>query len=94
MQALHEELADDGLEMVAINLQENGEQVKAFVEELSLTFDVLLDTSGEVGRDYGARGLPTTYIVGKDGLIVARVIGAREWNIPEVREVLGAILQS
>jgi len=37
------------------------------------------------------RGLPTTYIIGKDGNVVAKLEGAAEWDSPEIIEWLKAL---
>ena len=94
MQALYDDLKDEGLAMVAVNLQETPEQVRPFIEGMKLSFDILLDRRGEVGREYGTRALPTSFLIGKDGTIITRVIGGRDWNTPEIKAVLRTLLQS
>jgi len=51
----------------------------------SLTFPALLDTTGEVGGLYGAQSIPTTYLIDREGRILARGIGAQwTWDSPEM----------
>ena len=84
MQGLHDALADTaGFTMIAVNLQEDATRVAEFVTELGLTFPVLLDSDGSTAATYGARTLPMSYIIDKDGAILARVIGIRSWDDPE-----------
>ncbi len=80
MQRLYERLKASGLEIVAVNLQEDRRSVQRFVDELGLSFPVLLDTTGRVGATYGARSIPTTYIVDREGFVIAGTIGTREWD--------------
>ena len=88
MQALHERLADtDGFAMVAVNLQEEAARVQGFAAELELSFRILLDSSGETAATYGARTLPMSYIIDKDGSILARIIGIRSWDEPEFEQL-------
>ena len=88
MQALHERLADTaGFAMVAVNLQEDAGQVRGFADELRLSFRILLDSSGEIAATYGARTLPMSYIIDKDGSILARIIGTRSWDDPEFEQL-------
>ena len=47
-----------------------------------------LDAKSALGRAFGMRGLPTTYIIGKDGNVVAKLEGAAEWDSPEIVEWL------
>lgn len=94
MQKLYDELKDEGLEIVAVDLQEGKDQVKRFVDNGKLTFPVLLDKDGQTGAVYGARSIPTTYLIDRKGSIFARVIGAREWHTPEIVSVFRDILEN
>jgi len=71
----HFEEHDGKLAVVAINNAENPEDVRNFVEELDLTFDVLLDPEAEVQRLYQVRGYPTSFLVDADGVIRIQHIG-------------------
>ena len=94
MQKLYDELKDEGFEIVAVNLQESRSQVKSFMDNEKLTFPVLLDKDGQAGAVYGARSIPTTYLIDREGKIFARAVGAREWNSPEIVAVLRDILKN
>lgn len=83
MERLYQRLKGEGLEVVAVNLQEDGKSVQKFVDEYKLTFPILLDKTGRVGSTYGARSIPTTYIVDRNGFVVAGTIGTREWDSEE-----------
>ena len=88
MQALHERLADTGgFTMIAVNLQEDAGRVRGFAAKLELSFQILLDSSGETSATYGARTLPMSYIIDKDGSILARIIGIRSWDEPEFEQL-------
>ena len=63
------------IEVLAINFDEPSDQVQAFVQDLGLTFTVLLDPGGEVQRLYQIRGYPTTYIVDENGVVAVQQIG-------------------
>jgi peroxiredoxin len=80
MERLYKRLKGKGLEIVAVNLQEDAKAVQKFVDEHKLTFPVLLDQSGRVGATYGARSIPTTYVVDREGIVLAGTIGTREWD--------------
>ncbi len=93
MQALYEQYSDSGLAVVAVDLQESEAAVSAFAREFEITFDILLDTDGRVGAMYGIRSIPTTYIVGRDGMIVAGALGARDWASEDAFRYFEAILK-
>jgi thiol-disulfide isomerase/thioredoxin len=66
---------DGELSVIAINNAESKEDVRAFVDEFGLTFDILLDPEAEVQRLYQINGYPTTLIIDSDGVIRFRHIG-------------------
>lgn len=65
------EFGPDGPVVLTINQEESAEQVDAFFTEVGLTLPALLDSNGDVGAAYGAFFLPTTVIVGPDGIVAA-----------------------
>jgi peroxiredoxin len=64
-----------GLVVVGINQDEDAETVQAFVDRLGLTFTIVLDPGAVVGELYRARGLPTTFIVDRNGQIIVQKVG-------------------
>jgi len=83
MEKLYQRLNAKGFEIVAVNLQEDRSSVERFVDEYGLSFPILLDTTGRIGGTYGARSIPTTYIVDREGFVVAGTVGTREWDTEE-----------
>ncbi len=82
IQALHEALGPSGLRIIALSVDEPDmdDAIRAFVAEHKLTFEVLHEGSGTIERAYQTSGVPETFLIGKDGVIRKRVIGAAEWN--------------
>ncbi|MFP4374450.1 MAG: TlpA disulfide reductase family protein [Spirochaetaceae bacterium] len=80
MQSLYEQLDGSGFEIVAVNLQEDPATVRSFMEENGYDFPVLLDDTGRVAREYGVRGIPTSYVVHSDGRLLAMHVGPHEWD--------------
>lgn len=80
MEKLYRKLKDKDFAMVAINLQESPARVKSFFEKLELSFVSLLDSSGAVGSGFAVRGLPTTFFLDKEGRIIGKALGPREWD--------------
>jgi thiol-disulfide isomerase/thioredoxin len=94
MQTLHDELSGDGLEIVAVNLQEGPDTVQAFVDRFGYTYPILLDRRGEVGMTYSVRGIPSTFIVAPDGRLLGMKVGYRLWDEPEVIDAFRTVLQA
>ncbi len=68
---------EQGLEVLAVNstYQDDEANAAAFVQELGLTFPVLLDRDGSVSNRYQLRALPTTYFVDRLGIIRSVIPG-------------------
>lgn len=94
MQVLYDELSDEGLQIIAVNLQEAPGTVQAFIDEYGYTYPVLLDRRGEVGLNYSVRGIPSTYIVDRDGRLLGMKIGFRLWDEPDVIEAFRTLLEA
>lgn len=94
MQRLADEFGNNGLSIVAVNIQENPATVGQFMEDHQLSFEVLLDRQGRAGQAYGVRGLPTTVILGRDGNVLGVKVGFALWDTAEVFEAFRIILEN
>jgi peroxiredoxin len=84
MELLHRELADEGLVMLAINIEKTGRQtVPAFLATSPHSFPILFDDQEEVQKRYGVYKFPESFVVRKDGVIDDKVIGAIDWAHPQ-----------
>jgi hypothetical protein len=93
--ARYEELRGKGFEVRLINFREDPGLVRKAVQERGYKPPVLLDENGDVtGRAYGVWGPPTAYFVDRQGRLVGRVIGPRDWNTPQARAFLQALLDA
>ncbi len=73
--------------LLAINMREDPSLVREYKRRNRLTFPHLLDTKNTVSASYGVRYTPTSFIVDKQGNIVARVIGPMAWASPKFQEL-------
>ena len=93
MQELYETYQDRGLEIIAVNLMEDKKSVQNFADSFGMTFSILLDGDGRVGRIYGARAIPTTYLIDAEGYILGGMSGTRNWYAPEVIELIDILIE-
>jgi len=89
---LHREFAVQGLSVVGINAREGTVAIRGYAKELGLTFPLVLDPKGEINGAYGVIGLPTTFLIGRDGRAVALAVGPREWASTPPRGIIQALL--
>ncbi len=69
--------------------------MKKVVAERGYTSPVLLDQSGEVaGKSFGVWGPPTVYLVDRQGQLVGRIVGARDWSGAGARRLVQSLLDT
>ena len=78
--------------VLAVSIEEPKDLVASWVKGAGLTLPVLLDYDGAVARDYRVTATPTTYLIGRDGRLIARAAGNREWEGPAGRALLDALV--
>lgn len=95
MEKLYQELKHEDFELLAISVDESGaEAVKPFVEKHKLGFPVLLDTKGEIKNLYQATGIPESFIIARDGIILEKIIGPRDWATSAAIRYFRKLIQS
>lgn len=72
---IHKDLSPAGLKVLAINQAEEKETIQEFLKAKNLSLPVLLDAESQVAEKYSVPGLPTTVIIGKDGLVKKVQVG-------------------
>lgn len=75
LQARYEQDRERGLLILGVDFDEPAEEVLAFAKELGITFPLLLDPGAETQRLYRIRGYPSTFVIDREGLLVAEHIG-------------------
>jgi peroxiredoxin len=91
-EALHRKFAPRGLAIVGINTREDKTAVRQYATGLGLTFPLVLDLHGTTAVQYGVVGLPTTFLVGRDGRAVALAVGPREWASAAAEAIIQSLL--
>jgi len=89
---LHREFSAQGLAIIGINAREEAASIRAYAKELGLTFPLILDPAGKINSTYGVIGLPTTFLLARDGRAVALAAGPREWRGNPARALIQALL--
>lgn len=77
MAALAEKYKDQGLVFYAVNQGEDPDTVKSFLAKSNLDLPVAMDFRGQIHRQFNAKGLPHTVIIGRDGSVRADHLGYR-----------------
>ena len=77
IEKVYKEYKDQGLVVLAVNMtyQDDPQKVMPFVTEQGLTFPILLDPTGDMAHAYQLRSLPSSFFIGRDGIIHEVVMG-------------------
>jgi thiol-disulfide isomerase/thioredoxin len=76
--------------VLGVDQGESPSVAAAFAHDLGVTFPILVDEAQQYGRTYGAIGLPTSFVVGRDGRIVRGIDGAM--NVAAMRAAVAPAL--
>ncbi len=96
METLYDELKNNkDFVMLAVSQDAKGKSaVVPYVEKNGYHFRILLDPENKVGDAYGVSGVPETFIIDRNGRIVAHHMGAFDWSRPDVKEALQQLLSA
>jgi peroxiredoxin len=93
IQRLYERMQPRGLRVVTISVDALGAQVVVpFMHKYQLTFPALLDPQGTVERLYHTAGVPESFIVDKQGRLVEKIVGPRDWTHPQMLALFERLL--
>ena len=93
MQRVHEAFQDKDVVVLAVSIDGGGEKaVKSFLAKRGYTFTIPVDARMEVARKFGVRGVPTTYVINRQGAIVAHGFGPVDFDSPAFVQYLQALV--
>ncbi len=94
MQRIYSDYKDKGFEVLAINIEPDAtEEIREFIQELRLTFPILLDPDMKVTRKYRLIGLPVSMLIDRQGIIRSKSLGYHDWTDKESRSRVEALLK-
>jgi cytochrome c biogenesis protein CcmG, thiol:disulfide interchange protein DsbE len=100
IEKLHREFGPRGLAVVAVSVDDAGmeDRIRDFARELGITFEILHDPTKRISASWQITGYPETFVIGREGTIRKKVIGAADWsseaNRALIRELLGSATAS
>jgi peroxiredoxin len=92
MQRLYRSLGGPDFELLAVSVDTSSDDVEAFRKRLGLDFPILLDPEKRVASRYQSHRYPESYLIDRNGTILARYIGPRDWDsavyVDHIRNVI------
>ncbi len=92
MQRLRDRLGTEAFEVLAVDYQEGGPRIRAFLQKVPVRFPIVRDTDGGVARAWTVRIFPTSFVVDAEQRIRYSLAGSLDWTAPEVERRIDALL--
>lgn len=92
MNSMQSKFKQKGLQVIAINLDANNDDAQKFLAQHSAQFTVLFDPNGITPRQYGVKGMPTSFLIGKDGKVLFQHKGFNNSDRAELEQKIMAAM--
>ncbi len=93
MEAMQAKYADQGLVIVAVNLDKDLDKVAAFLNDNGSPLTIAYDPEGNLAERFGVQAMPTSFIIDREGLMQANHQGFRERDKAALEQQIRALLQ-
>ena len=94
IEKLHQEYKDAGLVILPVSIEEGRAKVGAWLKkQSSVSLPTLLDPDGDASAAYRITATPTVYLVGRDGKLIAKALGTKDWTSPQGRALMQMLLR-
>ena len=85
-------LGHSDFEVVAISLDENRDDALAFLKKIPLTFPLLHDPESNSARAYGLKGMPSSYLIDRHGVLRSVHIGFQMKDLPMLKQKIADLV--
>ncbi len=93
IEQLHRDFKDRGLAAVVIDTGEARDRVAAWAQAGDVSHTVLMDGAGDVAKQYDVKAMPTVFVLDRDGRLLGKVVGTRDWTSDKARALIEGLLQ-
>lgn len=94
MEKVYQKLEGEDFEILAVSIDSLGpDAVAPFMKKYNLTFPALIDSEGTIRITYRATGVPESFIIDKNGILVKKIIGPLDWANPGVLRYFQVLIQ-
>lgn len=92
IQRMSDALSGPDFGVLAVSVGEDRDTVSSFLKKTPFTFPIVLDPHGENSMMFVGRGIPTTYILDRQGRAIAGTVGGRAWDTSESLETFKSMI--
>lgn len=95
IERLHHLVRDTTFRIVSVSIdKEDSSGVTAFARSYGLTFPILQNQSGDIQDIYQTTGVPESFVIDRNGIIVKKVIGAAQWDGPVNVDLIRSLIDA
>lgn len=94
LEALYRAYGSKGLKLLAVSVDNavSEDSIRKFANHYGVTFEILHDPTGTIERTYQTTGYPETFVIGPEGTIRKKWIGADDWSSLGNRALVAQLL--
>ncbi len=102
MQRLYREVGSDDFEVLAVSIDRTPSdydptnpldgKLQAFADSLGLSFSILHDPAGQITTTFQTTGVPESFVIDREGIIVEKVSGPRDWDARRSVEMIRSVI--
>ena len=85
-------LKDEPFEVIAINLDEEIKDARGFLKEFPVSYPTLHDATSQSPEKYSLRGMPTSYLIDKKGIVRAIHTGFKPSDMKKIQQEVNQLL--
>jgi len=92
LDGMQRKYSDDGLVVIGVNEDNTSEAAEAFLRDVPIDFQIVLDLAGEIARQFELIAMPSTYVFDRDGQLASRHLGFKTAKQDEYEALLRNLL--
>jgi thiol-disulfide isomerase/thioredoxin len=93
LEELRRQYQASGFEVIAVNVDENPEDALDFLKKYPVTYPIVRDPQQAVARLYDVPAMPTSYLIGRDGVVHAVKHGFKKNDMPKLNEAVAKLVK-
>jgi peroxiredoxin len=94
MEKLYRKFKGQNFEILAVSIDEPGlKAVAPFMKKSNLTFPALIDSEGAIKTVYGITGIPESFIIDQQGILIKKIVGPVDWATPQIFSFFSDLIQ-
>lgn len=92
LQAMAQQLAPKGVVVLGVSVDKNEASYKRFLQQARVQFETARDPQANISSEYGTFKYPETYIINREGKVLQKHVGPRDWMDPELLKSIESLL--